>query len=433
MVSIHYPNYNKPMISPKKLFYNPSIPLKYRSNFMHMYFEIGWFGVLSGSTVNFLNVYATRLGATAFQIGLISAVPAVVSLLFAIPAGRWLEAHAMGRAVFWTSVFYRIGFLCFIPLPWLLGAQGQIWALVVLNLMMGIPLVALSVGFSTLFAESVPTEWRAYVAGMRNIVLSVMFMITSLVSGYLLNHIAFPHNYQVIFLIGFIGAAMSSYHLYFIKPIQAEQASATVTLSELTAQKKPENPRATWLTAIRSDVWSTPYRSTLLVMMAFHITQYLALPVFPLFFVRYLNLTDQNLGIGTALFYLAVLLSSTQLNRLVRHIGHKNVTGWGLIGLAFYPALLAISSQVWHYYGISILGGLAWSLVGGAYANYVLENCPEDDRPAHLAWYNIILNASILIGSLLGPAIAENITMPVALAVFGLARLLAGFAIIKWG
>ena len=396
---------------------------------MHMYFDIGWFGVLSGSTVNFLNVYATRLGATAFQIGLIGAVPAIASLLFAIPAGRWLEAHAMGRAVFWTSVFYRIGFLCFIPLPWLFGAQGQIWSLIMLNLLMGIPLVALSVGFSALFAESVPKEWRAYVAGMRNIVLSVMFMITSLVSGYLLNHIAFPHNYQVIFLIGFIGAAMSSYHLYFIRPIQEEQTPTTVSSPDLTTK----NPRATWQTAIRSDVWSKPYRSTLLVMMAFHIAQYLALPVFPLFFVRYLKLTDQNLGIGTALFYLAVLLCSTQLNRLVRAIGHKNVTGWGVIALAFYPGLLAISSQVWHYYAISILGGLAWSLVGGAYANYVLEKCPENDRPAHLAWYNIILNASILIGSLLGPAIAENITLPLALAVFGLARLLAGFAILKWG
>ena len=322
-----------------------------------------------------------------------------------------------------------IGHLCFIPLPWLFGAQGQIWSLIMLNLLMGIPLVALSVGFSALFAESVPKEWRAYVAGMRNIVLSVMFMITSLVSGYLLNHIAFPHNYQVIFLIGFIGAAMSSYHLYFIRPIQEEQTPTTVSSPDLTTK----NPRATWQTAIRSDVWSKPYRSTLLVMMAFHIAQYLALPVFPLFFVRYLKLTDQNLGIGTALFYLAVLLCSTQLNRLVRAIGHKNVTGWGVIALAFYPGLLAISSQVWHYYAISILGGLAWSLVGGAYANYVLEKCPENDRPAHLAWYNIILNASILIGSLLGPAIAENITLPLALAVFGLARLLAGFAILKWG
>src|SRR5512142_1758093 len=112
-----------------KLFQQTAVPDKYRSNFMHLYFDMGWFGVLSGSTVNFLNIYATRLGASGFQIGLLGAMAAIISLLFAIPAGRWLERRTTGRAVFWTSVFYRVGFLLFVPLPWLFGAQGQIWAL----------------------------------------------------------------------------------------------------------------------------------------------------------------------------------------------------------------------------------------------------------------------------------------------------------------
>jgi len=414
----------------KNLFKGPSIPAEYRANFTHLYFDIGWFGVYSGSTANFLNIYATRLGASGFQIGLLGAMAAIVSLAFAIPAGRWLENRATGRAVFWTSVFYRLGFLFFIPLPWLFGAQGQIWALILLNLLMGIPLVALSVGFSALFAEAVPNEWRAYVAGLRNIVLSVAFMVTSLGSGYLLDRISFPQNYQIVFLIGFIGAALSSLHLYFIKPLPSQ---TDITTPKPDAPIKEASPRQSWLTTLRLDVWKTPFRATLLVMLAFHVTQYLALPIFPLYAVRVLNLTDENLGIGTALFYLMVLLGSTQLNRLVSRIGHKSVTGWGVAGLALYPALMAVSSQVWHYYFLSVVGGLVWALVGGAYANYVLEKCPENDRPVHLAWYNIILNASVLVGSLLGPVIADQIDLPAALLVFSLLRGLAGLAILKWG
>ncbi len=420
------------MLAIKKLFKNPAVPPEFRSNFIHLYFDMGWFGVLSGSAVNFLSVYATRIGASGFQIGLLGAMAAIVSLIFAIPAGRWLEKRATGRAVFWTSVFYRLGFLLFVPLPWLFGAQGQIWVLIALNLLMGVPLAALSVGFSALFAESVPTDWRAYVAGIRNIVLSLTFMITSLVSGYLLDRIAFPQNYQIIFLIGFIGAAMSSVHLYFIKPIPGQTQPSLSTRQPVSPIKElPSRPG--WYTAIRADVWKSPYRATLLVMLAFHVAQYLAIPIFPIYFVRVLRLTDENLGIGTALFYLAVLLGSMQLNRLVRRIGHKNVTGWGVVGLAIYPALLAISGQVWHYYFISVLGGLVWALVGGAYANYIIEKCPANDRPAYLAWYNIILNASVLTGSLLGPALADQISLPAALIVFGLLRGLAGFAILKWG
>lgn len=420
------------MINLKKVFSSQAVPSEYRSTFMNLYFDMGWFGVLSGSAVNFLNVYATRIGATGFQVGLLGATTAVVSLLFAIPAGRWLENRARGRAVFWTSIIYRLGFLLYIPLPWLLNASGQIWSYISLSLFMGIPLIAFTVGFGSLFAESVPSEWRAHVAGIRNGVLSITFMITSLVSGYLLDHLPFPFNYQVIFFIGFVGASMSSYHLFFVKPLpSSEQADQDGPRPSILPEVQISTRR--WFSTIRADIWSTRFKSTLLVMFAFHLAQYLALPVFPLYFVRQLRLTDQNLGIGTALFYLTVLLGSTQLNRLVKRHGHKNITGWGVIGLAIYPVLIGISGQVWHYYVTSIIGGLAWGLVGGALVNYVLENCPDNDRPAYLAWYNIILNTAILVSSLLGPLIAENIGLSVALIIFGLLRGLAGISILKWG
>ncbi len=393
--------------------------------------DIGWFGVLSGSSINFLNVYATRLGASGIQIGLLGAMSALVSLVLVIPAGRWLEKRAIGRAVFWTSVVYRVGFLLFVPLPWLFNAQGQIWALIALAFLMGAPLAALSVGFSTLFAEAVPNDWRAHVAGIRNIVLSVAFMLSSLVSGYLLDRIAFPLNYQIVFLIGFMGAAMSSVHLFFIKPVREIRSGLAPDGSFPLNQPPARLERRR--TLLRTDVWRTPFRNTLLCMLAFHFSQYLAIPLFPLYFIHQLKLTDETLGIGTAIFYLAMLIGSMQLNRIVGRLGHKKVTAWGVIGMALYPGLLAISSVVWHYYAISLIGGFAWALVGGAALNYLLESCPENDRPAHLAWYNVILNVCVLAGSLAGPAIAGLIGLSAALLIFGALRVIAGISILKWG
>ncbi|MEW6240550.1 MAG: MFS transporter [Chloroflexota bacterium] len=405
-------------------FFQSSAPPEYRANFIHLYLDIGWFGVLSGSAINFLNVYAARLGATAFQIGLLAAVTGVVNLLFAIPAGRWLERLHVGRAVFWTSVFYRLGYAMWIPLPWLFSEQEQVWALIFITLYMGIPLAALSVGFNALFAAAVPEDWRAHVAGSRNVVLSVAFMLTSLLSGYLLEHLPFPMNYQIIFGIGFIGAAMSSLHLYFVRPLQADSPAP---------YPGPAAGSRDWRAAIRLDIWKTPFRRPLLVLLGFHLTQYLALPLFSLYFVRGLRLTDDEIGVGTALFYLTVLIGSTQLHHIVRRLGHKNVTAAGAVSMALYPILLALSSQVWQYYGISILGGFVWALVGGAYANYLLENTPADDRPSHLAWYNVVLNAAVLVGSLAGPALAGQIGLGAALILFGVLRLLSGLAILKWG
>lgn len=410
------------MISIRRFFNDPAIPPEHRRNFAHFYYDIAWFGILSGSAINFLNIYAARLGASGFQIGLLGAVPAVVSLFLSIPAGTWLEQRPVDKAVFWTAVLYRLGFLLWIPLPWLFGNQGQIWALIVITLVMGIPLSGLGMGFNALFAAAVPAEWRAQVVGVRNVLQAVTFMVAALGCGYLLDLLPFPAGYQVVFGIGVLGAAMSTLHLFFIKPFAPAHAAA-----------RPAAARRTWRLMLRLDIWKTGFGSVLLVMLGFHLTQFLAIPLFPLYTVNEMGLSDANIGLGTALFYLTVLLGSTQLSRLVRKSGHHKVTGWGVLGMCVYPIALGLSRNALDYYLLSAFGGFVWALVGGAYANYLLEKIPESDRPAHLAWYNIVVNACVLFGSLAGPLIAGHIGLATALIVIGILRLLAGIAVLKWG
>jgi MFS family permease len=168
-------------------------------------------------------------------------------------------------------------------------------------------------------------------------------------------------------------------------------------------------------------------------LFAFHLTQYLPIPLFPLYNVRVLDLKDDHIGIGTALFYLTVLLGSTQLRRVAHNIGNKKLTGWSVAAMSVYPLLLAFSSTVWHYYGISLIGGLTFAMVSGSYANYMLDHIPAHDRPPHLAWYNIILNTAVLVGSLLGSSVGDRIGLSSALLIFAVLRFLAGLFILKWG
>ena len=413
------------------LFQQSDIPEKYRSNFWHLYFDIAWFGVLSGTAVNFLNTYATRLGASGLQIGLLTAMAAVVNLFLAIPAGRWVEKRHTGRAVFWSSVVFRIGYVLWIPLPWLFDAQGQIWALIILAFLMAIPLTPLGVGFNALFAESVPDRFRAQVAGTRNITFAITYMLTSFGAGYILKSLSFETGYPVIFAIGAFGAAMSSYHIYHVKPLQEDifpLQSAPLTAPEIRA----DSPRGI-KSALRLDIWQTPFRNILLVLFFFHLAHYMSAPIFPLFNVRVLNLNDNNIGTGTALYYLSVLIGSTQFRRMAHRYGNKKVAGWGVVGMSLYPFMLAASHSVWQFYGVSFLGGFLFAMVNGAYINYMLENIPPADRPSHLAWYSIVLNIAILGSSLAGPAIADMVGLVNALIVFGVLRILAGLAILKWG
>jgi hypothetical protein len=80
----------------------------------------------------------------------------------------------------------------------------------------------------------------------------------------------------------------------------------------------------------------------------------------------------------------------------------------------------------------SIVGGAAWSITAATLGNYLLEQTPADDRPAHLAWYNLALSAAMLLGSLGGSLMAEQVgIVPALLAAAGL-RALSGLALWKW-
>lgn len=413
------------------LFRQSDIPEKYRANFIHLYLDIAWFGVLSGTAINFLNVYAARLGASGFQIGMLNAVGAVVNLFLAIPAGHWISKRHTGKAVFWSSVLFRLGYFFWIPLPWLFNEQGQVWALILLTLLMAIPLTPLGVGFNALFAEAVPEQYRARVAGTRNITFAIAYVFSSLLAGFLLKNISFPEGYQIIFLIGALGAAVSSYHLFHILPLQSESSALPPPPTPASPPQSDSSPEKS--SALRLDIWKTPFRAVLLGLFFFHFAQFIVVPLYPIAFVRQLNLNDAQIGNGTAFYYLSAMLVSTQLGRIVNRMGNKRLTALGAIGMASYPIMLAFAENVFHFYALSFLNGSIFALVNGAYANYMLEHIPPDDRPPHLAWYTIMLNFAILTSSLLGPLVADVTGLATALILFGVLRALAGVVLLKWG
>jgi len=424
------------------------VPEEYRTNFRHLTWDIAWFGLLNGSAISFISVYAARLGADGLQIGLLTAGPAVVILLLALPAGSWLQNRRLGRSVVWAAAVNRSIYLVWAAFPWIFQADFEIWAIILAMLFMTIPATVVSVGFNALFAEAVPPEWRGHVVGIRNAAFALTSTITTIFSGWLLDTIPFPGGYQVVFVIGFIGGMMSCYYLSRVKPLPIDrkecdpaQNSATpgVQLGEDNRDWSKPEPDARQVVQkfrprmFRLDILSGGYGRTVGLLFFFHLAQFLAIPIIPLFLVNQLSLTDPEIGIGNAAFYAVVFLGSTQLGRFSAKWGHKTLTGFGILLLGLYPAVIAISHGIHLFIVASIAGGFAWSMAGGALFNYLLEKVPADDRPPYLAWYNLGLNAAILIGSLAGPALAVRIGFAEALLIFGGLRLIAGLAILRMG
>ena len=158
----------------------PGVPDYLRSNIRHLIWDIGWWGLLNGSTLSFMTIYAARIGANTNQIGLITAMPAAINLILALPAGDWLKNRPIDRSVFLTSVFQRVFYFFIVFLPFLLRDNLQVWMLILFTLLMSIPGSAVAVGFNALFAAAIPSRYRGVVAGRRNAVFAIISIISAI-------------------------------------------------------------------------------------------------------------------------------------------------------------------------------------------------------------------------------------------------------------
>ncbi len=406
----------------------PTPTLKW--NLRQLYWDVLWFGILAGSTLAFQSVYAARLGASELQIGLISAGPAIINLLFTLPAGRWLEGKPLIKLSYQSSLAQRLGYLFLVALPWLFPTrEGQVWGLIWTTLVMSVGGTVLAISFNAMFADVLPPERRADAVGKRNIILAVSITITTIVSGQSLDLIAFPHNYQVVFLIGAAGALLSSYHLARIrKPVEAIEASdppAGIPAQEVVLDKKRP--------MLRLDLLSGPFGIFMLAYLAFYAFQYFPIPLFPLAYVDALHMTDGMIGLGSAIFYGAMMLASFRLGYVSIRLGHRRLLMISAALFPIFPLFMGVARGPVLYYLACLFGGAVNAMLSGALLNRLMERVPAHDRPAHMTIHNMALNLGILGGSLLGPFVAGFIGLQPALIVGAFLRLAAAGLFWLWG
>ena len=392
-----------------------------KANHRNLYADAAWWAVLSGSTLSFLPIFMARLNATSFQIGLLTAGPAVINLIVSLPAGRWLQNRRLSKVTFYTAFAHRLVYPLLIVLIWYLSPKTLIWAILVMILIAALPGALVEIGFNALFADLVTPKWRAQVVGRRNALLALSMSTTSLLCGYFLNVFPFPDGYQIVFLLGTFGAVLSTYYLSRLKdtpppterigqPIMGMARSGLAMIGD--AIRKPTGLRYLLRTggqkALRLDLLKTPFGPLVATYFAFYCTHYLILPLSSLFEVQNLGLSDAVISLGLTLFYLTMFISSLAFPRFTDWA--KENTLWiSVVAACSWPLLLVISlaAPVPLFLLASLISGSSWGINNGSLVKTLMDRVPTEDRPAHMALHHIALNFGILAGSLTGPLVAE--------------------------
>jgi MFS family permease len=418
-------------------------------NFFHLYGDVFWWGVLAGSSISFLPIFLARLGASSFQIGLLTAGPAIINLVFSLPSGRWLASKPFLRTTFLSSIWHRLGYILLIFLPFFFAENAQISGMLAASIVMSIPGTLLAISFNAAFAEIVPPDDRALVVGRRNALVSLSMVATSVVCGQILelDWLAFPLNYQIVFGLGALGAGLSTYHLGQLK-LTPDTSLARVNRPFFDtarpgvqrffdAFRYPQGlrflTRSTNRTLLELRPLRGPYGWFMFSYLAFYTFQYTAIPIFPTYFVSELKLGDASISIGTALFHFAMFLASFGLHRVSKRLGNRRMLFISAFIYGLYPLLNGMAQGVELYLIASFVGGIVWGFANGGLINRLMERIPEDQLPSHMAIHNLVLNLGILTGSLLSPLLIHWTSLREAMYIAAALRFLGGIFLGIWG
>ena len=390
-------------------------------NAQHLYAEVLWAGVFFAAT-SFNTAYAVRLGASNRMIGWLSSIPSLLVVLLRIPAARFLETKTNRAQWLWASLFvYRLGYIAVALLPWLTvtrRADVLIWIVIVTDTIYRSFFFA---GFTPLLADLIPKRDRARIFAYRSISFNASLALFTFIAGQWLDFApqvywaAFPANYQVLYAIGFVGSMLSVVALLKVK---VPPRKATIPAAQPEAERPSIPPVKVLFTEHRDFILIT------LNTVIFGLGEWMAAPLYIIFFVRELNASDGWIGLRTTLASIGVTVGYALWRRWMRKLGYGRTLLISHPLAAIYAVLVSLFPNLTAILVWGALTNIANAGVFLSRRNVVLDLCPDDRREVFWSIHGVAMNFGAFIGPLLGVALAEVMDIRWVLLLAGGVRLL---------
>jgi hypothetical protein len=382
-------------------------------------------GLVQG-VATFLSVFLVRLGATPFLVGLLTSMPALTGMILAVPVGQMLERQRnvvpwYSRARVWVLGSYALTGLVpfFFPLDLAPIAIIAIWAIAT------VPQTIVNVAFTVVMAAVAGPNRRYYLLSRRWATLGITSALTVVIVGVLLDLIAFPINYQVVFIGSFAGGLLSF------------AFSSRIVIPDNDPSEREDNSGhslrgrlAEGLAALREN---PAYSRFLSSQFVFRFGIAFALPLFPLYWVRELNASDFWIGIINTVQNAVLLGAYFMWSALSRRRGGVLVLRLCAFGLGFYPILTGLTQSVEPLVIYAGLAGIFNAGIDLVLFDILLATCPKRHTASYVAVYQMTTYVAAFAAPLLGTFVADVLGYGPALFASGGLRFLGAALFVLLG
>jgi len=380
------------------------------------YVQIDAIGVsISNVAAPFLPVFLTRLGASNFQVGLLSSMPGVTGLILAILVGRFLQTRR--RIVPWFSLsrlmvissYALTGLLTLLlPRSSMVASTLAIWAFATL------PQTALAVAFSVVMNAVAGPEGRYALLSRRWAIFGLTSVVGTFIVTRVIDRVAFPLNYALMFLGLSLGGLIS---FYFSNRISLPDQ----TTPPLSTGQSPKETIRSYLALLRSTPAFVSFASKRFVYFS---ALALSAPIMPLFLVREVDASDSQIGSINMIFTLVMLAGYFLWPRVSKRRGGRFVLLATTLGMVLYPALTATTHRVESIMVFAAIAGLFQAGLDLVFFDELLKTIPSEYSATFVSLAQSMQYLSIVIAPLMGTFLANYIGLGGALWLSAGLRLL---------
>lgn len=355
------------------------------------------FALITSMINNNNNLFALRLGASDFQVSLVSSIPQFVGVLVLIPVGiltdRMFNKQKMVIAsLISLAIFYVM--IGFVPV---LGSYRLLAFLILLSLSIG-PLTSYNASWQAYFSDVVPFEGRNRVLTMRTGGMFFINICTPLLTGALLASVL-ENSKKIRFhqIFYFTAAVILMLQILTLKQIKDGHAKERnyIKLSEFK-------------TTVRDLINHKPFMKFLGTALFFYVTWHADWTLYFLGQVNYMKMNEAWLSyvsIGSAV---AQFLTIGLWSRVNERIGPRFGIIFGNLGLALCPISMIVGTTLPTSYApvvflmINTFANLALANVSLNLPQYLLLSIPERNKTLSISIYTVFVTLSNAIMPMAG-------------------------------
>lgn len=334
----------------------------------------------SGLISPFIPIYATQLGASSAELGLVQAINGVSPSIAQIPWGLIID-----------KVKRRIPF---IALGSLLYASMLLTLLFISDIMGFIVVVSLAYIFSAMAAPAVNSligehssvSVRGKTLAKLNAMASLGSMPATVLSGYIIHKVGgtIKEMYKIPLILCFIFNSLAALTIIRVReePLSGEVFSLK-----------------SWVKALRTNRY---FKRLCMLSTTQGFSMGLAWPLFTLTVVKVVRADMFQISLLSIISAFTAIIVRRFTGRLADRAGRKPLIVVGRIGLFLVPLIYALAKSIYELMLVNFIVGILTAASDVALSAYLLDISPKNMRGSYTSLYSTIVGSFTFLGSTVG-------------------------------